>query len=39
MNHKLEAVSGMFPRSVLSASRSEFGDDRETQKSKQPALK
>ena len=39
MNPKIEAVSGLFPRSVLSASRAEFGDDRETQKAKQPALK
>lgn len=39
MNQKIEAVSGLFPRSVLSASRAEFGDDRETQKAKQPALK
>lgn len=39
MNQKIEAVSGLFPRSVLSASRAEFGDDTETQKAKQPALK
>lgn len=29
----------VFPRSVLSASRAEFGGNNETQKSKQPAIK
>ena len=37
--NQIKAVSDVFPRSVLSASRAEFGENNETQKSKQPALK
>ncbi|HEY9807750.1 MAG TPA: carotenoid oxygenase family protein [Halomicronema sp.] len=39
MNQKLEAVSEVFPRSVLSVSRAEFGDNKESQEGKQSALK
>jgi carotenoid cleavage dioxygenase-like enzyme len=40
MTQKIESVSGLFPRSVLSASRAEFGnDDNEAEKAKKPALK
>jgi len=40
MTQKIEAVSGVFPRSVLSVSRAEFGnDDNEAEKAKKPALK
>lgn len=38
MKQKIESVSKVFPRSVLSASRSEFGEEHETQEAKQPAL-
>ncbi|PSB37417.1 hypothetical protein C7B69_03865, partial [filamentous cyanobacterium Phorm 46] len=36
--NQIKAVSDVFPRSILSASRAEFGEDNETQKAKQPAL-
>ena len=39
MNQKGEAVTGVFPRSVLSANRAEFGDDNETQEGEKKALK
>ncbi|MCT7949595.1 carotenoid oxygenase family protein [Ancylothrix sp. C2] len=39
MNQKGEVVTGVFPRSVLSTNRAEFGATNETQEAKKQALK